>query len=166
MDEQKCSWDDIVVENQNNQVWPDWLPNDWCIHRDISTPENRMSYSNPKGKSFHSMEEVVQYLAKEAMKPVPRQTKRKLNDKVEEQILVEENETPINVNPPQDWPNWLPQDCFTVVLNGRGFNPRKRFFIISISRRRKRRNQGLDEEGEVYCLPTDSSTMMQAEIKL
>uniref|UniRef100_A0A803KRX4 MBD domain-containing protein n=1 Tax=Chenopodium quinoa TaxID=63459 RepID=A0A803KRX4_CHEQI len=68
------------------------------------------------------MEEVVQYLAKEAMKPVspvPRRTKRKLNDKVEEQIPAEENESPVIVNPPQDWPDWLPQDCFTVVLNGR-----------------------------------------------
>uniref|UniRef100_A0A803LLU4 Uncharacterized protein n=1 Tax=Chenopodium quinoa TaxID=63459 RepID=A0A803LLU4_CHEQI len=115
MAEPKCSWDDVVVDNQNNQRWPDWLPNDWCIHRDINTLENRMSYSNPKGKSFHSMEDVIQYLAKEAMKPVPsvpRRTKRKLNDKVEEQTRAKENETSVIVNPLQDWPDWLPPDWY------------------------------------------------------
>ncbi|KMT05241.1 hypothetical protein BVRB_7g173830 isoform A [Beta vulgaris subsp. vulgaris] len=128
------SWENIndcVVDNQKQitQIWPDWLPYDWCIHRNVHSSETQLYYSNPRGKKFQSQKEVIQYLAKQAQKRVIiRRTKRKIkksNDMVENKELLAEIAPQYVAYPPQEWPEWLPQDW---IIERSSKNPTKVYY--------------------------------------
>ncbi|KMT05242.1 hypothetical protein BVRB_7g173830 isoform B [Beta vulgaris subsp. vulgaris] len=132
------SWENIndcVVDNQKQitQIWPDWLPYDWCIHRNVHSSETQLYYSNPRGKKFQSQKEVIQYLAKQAQKRVIiRRTKRKIkksNDMVENKELLAEIAPQYVAYPPQEWPEWLPQDW---IIERSSKNPTKVVITLTI----------------------------------
>ncbi|KAK9734818.1 hypothetical protein RND81_04G165000 [Saponaria officinalis] len=100
-----------------NRGWPDWLPQDWCIHQnicDLGTSSN-VYYSNPEGKAFYTKEEVFEHIANHPshntintqiglFKPI--KVKRKLR---RNKLSIKDN-PPSQLNPTPKWPEWLPQD--------------------------------------------------------
>ncbi|XP_057536384.1 uncharacterized protein LOC130814291 isoform X2 [Amaranthus tricolor] len=107
----------------DHQQWPQWVPYDWFIHRNINNTLHTplYYYSNPRGKIFQSKEEVVLYLAKQIQKA--KRIKKnvfKLEDKVEKKKIKEESELQ-SLASPKEWPDWLPQD-WCIARSHESFN--------------------------------------------
>ncbi|XP_074293985.1 uncharacterized protein LOC141621232 [Silene latifolia] len=117
-------YNELVGENShkgntikvNQQMWPDWLPQDWSIHQNIDNlgdPSN-VFYSNAKGKRFYSKEDVIQYITKhrsynKTSKQIWTKSKKAKNILRDIRLLSEDVSTSYSNNTP-NWPEWLPQD--------------------------------------------------------
>ncbi|KAL9235308.1 hypothetical protein vseg_010075 [Gypsophila vaccaria] len=100
-----------------NHRWPEWLPQDWCIHQNIDDlgASSNVCYSNPKGKRFYSKDEVLQHIATHPShinfnKQIGLVKSIKTRRSSKRNKLVAKDNRSSQINSPQKWPEWLPQD--------------------------------------------------------